>query len=463
MYSKWKQEDGILQSESGKMLQTRLTIFKANKASVDANNADETTGWTATIDNQFSFLTDSEKSSHLGLNATEAVVERSRRDSVWGEPEPAVVMEKRASLDYISKLPAVKNQGSCGSCWAFGAMAALEYQVNRRAGSSLKALSEQQFLDCTYEGTRDGCNGGWPTQAYTVAKASGSKVESMGSRPYTGSDGTCNVVTEAKNKIAGYTIQGSTYLAQGDAAMLTAVMNSDIGVISVAIGVYSNDGFYSYKSGIFGNANMECMTKGINHAVDVVGYGDGYWMVRNSWGGSWGADGYMKMARGYNLCNIAKYGHYPVVTGQDANDGEEEEEDEGNDDEGSDDEEDEEDGGCGGGLTRCCDGTCKHVHMCPKSCDDDDEEEDDEETEPATEEVCSKWDKVESVVCKGKLGKMNMNLATAMEGCDAEESCLCVSCKKNGNKKCGLRKKTKTAKKTAKFASYFCQDDKRRM
>lgn len=458
VYAKYHEADG-LQAEPPSALKTRLQIFKAAKAEVDANNADDSTGWSATVDNQFSILSNEEKSSHLGLNGSEAVIERSRRSaSQWEGP---VVMEKRAAMDYISKLPAVKNQGSCGSCWAFGAMVALEYQVNRKAGSKLKALSEQQFLDCTYEGTRDGCNGGWPTACYDVAKQAGSKVVSMATRPYTAKDGKCD--TSGANAISGYTITGSKYLAAGDAAMLVAVQNAEIGVISVAIGVYGD--FFSYKSGIWGSKTHTCMTSGINHAVDVVGYGDGYWMVRNSWGSGWGAAGYIKMGRGYNLCKIATYGHYPTVTGQDDGSYDEEDSDDGDDKE---DEEKEEDDGCGNGLTKCCDGQCLHEHMCPKCDDDDKEDEDDDEdddegsTEPPTENAeCENWEKQEKTVCMGKMGQMKMKLTNALDACNKNEDCACVSCKKNGNKKCGLRTKTKTKSKPAKFASYICKDSKR--
>jgi len=465
-YGKFAASDG-LRSEGAAMLQTRLQLFKKAKKQCDDNNAEDKSGFQMTADNAFSFLSDSEKQSHLGLNASEADMRRRSARSAGYWAQPSTIVKRDVDADYTDKLPPVKNQGSCGSCWAFGAMAALEYQVNRKAGSCKKSLSEQQFLDCTYT-TRDGCNGGWPAQCYTVASQAGSIVHSKADRPYTGSDGACTSYTAKANAIAGYTIASAAkYIGSGDSNMLAAVADAEIGVISVAIGVYGK--FFQYSSGVF--TDTECQSKGINHAVDIVGYGTegslAYWRVRNSWGSNWGDAGYLKMQRGagsanVNLCKISQYGHYPVVTGEDAADCSDDEE-EGNDDEGDDEGEDESDDGCNAGTEACgCNGECLHEHMCPTDCDNNDDEDEDEEdatstaSEEPTQSVCT-WKKESAVKCMGKMGtNQKMSLAAATEACEADEDCNCVTCKK-GKKKCAMKKKNKT--KTAKdsFVSYFCE------
>merc|ERR1712176_450131 len=312
-----------------------------------------------------------------------------------GEAGSGVDLEERSdSRDYTNKLPAVKNQGSCGSCWTFGATAALEYQVNRKS-KTIKTLSEQQYLDCVYEGKRDGCQGGWPSLCYDWTKNNNNMIASQKDYPYVARDGACK--RNVKTAISGYQVQGTGKISRGDNYMLAAVKDSSKGVMSCAIGVVN--GFHSYKSGVYSGSNCDR----INHAVDVVGYGthsgNPYWNVRNSWGGQWGDRGYIKMKRGPNMCAIASYAHYPLVTGG------------GNDD--KDDKDDKDDG--------------------KKTC---------------------KWKKVEDSKLKGRLSGLKYSKSDAMKKCQSQKDCKGISCK--SDKKCMLNKSGK-GKGNKKFTGYICQ------
>jgi len=151
----------------------------------------------------------------------------------------------------------------------------------------LQSLSEQQLVDCSKNGNQ-GCNGGWPKVAINYFAQNGACSES--GYPYTGRDGTC------KKTCSPVVRCGASRTSSGENALLTMVNSAPT---SIALSV--SGGFQQYKSGVF---NGPCPGQ-VNHAVLAVGYSDQYWMVKNSWGGSWGSGGYIWMARGKNLCQMA--------------------------------------------------------------------------------------------------------------------------------------------------------------
>jgi len=307
---------------------------------VEEINHDASLPFNAEI-NAMALETEAERHAHLGLNISK--MSMGDRQHIAVNKRSLDILEAAAKeVDYSSKLPVIKNQGSCGSCWTFGAIAALEYQINRDREGSPRALSEQQCLDCAYPSSRDGCSGGWPTACYDYANQIKSKVASMKDYPYRAKDGNC--VTKKESSISGFTVdKGGKYITEGDAAMLVAVGDKSIGVLSVAIAVINS--MYGYKDGVYQLKSSESCNS-VNHAVDVVGYGvfkgAAFWRVRNSWGAGWGDKGYVNMLRGtggrnVNLCQISRYAHYPEVSGKDdgTNDDEEQEE-EDNEEEGGD-------------------------------------------------------------------------------------------------------------------------------
>ena len=234
--------------------------------------------------------------THIGKNY-EIEPELKQRIYLDGQPKSAP-----ASLDYRSKMNTVKDQGSCGSCWSFCSTSVLEGVVNIKKGV-LKQFSEQQLIDC--DTTDNGCDGGHPQNAFQfIKKNEGLTYES--NYPYTESQGTCKSVS---NK---YTITGYKRVTDGDEENLKELLNN-YGPIAIGMDA-STITFQLYSAGkIFSDSN--CKKLVLNHCVTLVGYGsnsDGdYWIVRNSWGTSWGDNGYFLLARNQNnMCGVGKDSNY---------------------------------------------------------------------------------------------------------------------------------------------------------
>jgi len=259
----------------------RFNVFKHNYDTMLRHNAGNFT-WDMGI-NQFSDLSEEEfaKTYLTGL----VVPEDNTPD--WTDAGPHVIVPG-ASKDWRSEgaVTPVKNQGSCGSCWAFSTTGTLEGFDKVKSGK-LQSLSEQQLVDCSKNGNQ-GCNGGWPKTAINYFAQNGACSES--GYPYTGRDGSCKKTCTPVVKC------GASRTSSGENGLLTMVNSAPT---SIALSV--SGGFQAYKSGVFSGP---CPGQ-VNHAVLAVGYTDQYWMVKNSWGGSWGSGGYIWMARGKNLCQMA--------------------------------------------------------------------------------------------------------------------------------------------------------------
>jgi C1A family cysteine protease len=183
------------------------------------------------------------------------------------------------------KLGPIKQQGSCGSCWAFSAYATMS-DVMALHGKGNIDLAEQHLVSCEPESY--GCGGGWYSDAFALIQKSGSVLEK--DFPYAGKDLKCPASLPKFDKIIGYKV-----LAQGIAdteAIKRAIYT--YGPVSVAFSA-SGD-FMSYKSGIYNSG----ASGQVNHAVNLVGWNDevkpGHWIMRNSWGESWGEKGYCRIA-----------------------------------------------------------------------------------------------------------------------------------------------------------------------
>jgi len=220
-----------------------------------------------------------------------------------------------SSINWIEKglVTPIKNQGQCGSCWAFSTIAALEGQ-HAKATGKLIGLSEQQLLDCAREKYGNGgCQkGGDMRPAFQYIKDN-EGIETDKDYPYTAVQGDCKY--DKSKRAAGVT--GYVNITQGDEKALQDAV-AKIGPISVGIDAGSIlFQFYSggvYNDPFFCHSEMEKL----NHGVAVVGYGNeggaDYWLVKNSWGTVWGDKGLIKMSRGKNnQCGIATYATYPTV------------------------------------------------------------------------------------------------------------------------------------------------------
>lgn len=201
----------------------------------------------------------------------------------------------------------VKYQGSCGSCWAFASAGSLEGQVFLKTGR-LVSLSVQNLVDCSRSFGNAGCTGGWMLNAYNYIAAN-QGINTDASYPYEALDQTCRY----NSSNIGATDIGYYTIPPNEATLMYYVENC--GPISVAIDA-SLTSFHFYKSGIYYDS---LCSSNVNHGVLVVGYGtdvngQDYWLVKNSWGTTWGENGYIRMARNKNnSCSIATYGSYPKL------------------------------------------------------------------------------------------------------------------------------------------------------
>jgi len=255
----------------------------------------ERTDVTYTLEiNQFSDLTSNEfLERYMGVNKT---IEFTLEDLKAAQNDPQFV-GLPASVDWRSSgaVTPVKDQGQCGSCWAFSTTGVLE-GAWKIAKGNLVSLSEQQLVDC--DNTNYGCNGGWPVDALSWLKSKGSDTEA--SYPYTAHGGTCHAAT-----IGAYVGTYAQLPKGSESSLQTATAN--VGPVSVCIDA-SKYSFQAYKSGVYNEPT--CSSTNLDHAVLVVGYGtengQDYWLVKNSWGTGWGEQGYIKMSRNKNnQCGIA--------------------------------------------------------------------------------------------------------------------------------------------------------------
>jgi C1A family cysteine protease len=256
---------------------SRFAIFKDNLNKINDINAANLTWWAGV--NEYSDMTEEE---FLATHTGHVSEEGENREIL------APLVNEANDIDWRDKgaVTPVKNQGSCGSCWAFSTTGTTEGFVAIKTGK-LPNLAEQQLVDCCKQGGCQGCRGGLPSAALKWVASNG--LCSQSDYPYTARDGQCKKTCQAVAKIS------SSTGGRGESALQSALDK-----VPVSIAVDASGGFQSYKGGVF---NGPCGTS-LNHAITAVGYTSQYWIVKNSWGTGWGSGGYIFMARGKNLCGL---------------------------------------------------------------------------------------------------------------------------------------------------------------
>ncbi|XP_004501841.1 vignain [Cicer arietinum] len=306
LYERWRSHHTISHSLNEK--HKRFNVFKANVMHVhDTNKMDKPYKLKL---NKFADMTNHEfRSTYAGSKVNH---HRMFRGTPRGNG--TFMYEKvnkvPSSVDWRKKgaVTDVKDQGRCGSCWAFSTVVAVE-GINQIKTNKLVSLSEQELIDCDNQ-ENQGCNGGLMENAFEFIKKTGG-ITTESNYPYTANDGSCDSLKENSPAVS---IDGhETVPANDEDSLLKAVANQPV---SVAIDAGGSD-FQFYSEGVFSG---DC-GKELNHGVAVVGYGttvDGtnYWIVRNSWGAEWGEQGYIRMKRNVSekegLCGIAMEASYPI-------------------------------------------------------------------------------------------------------------------------------------------------------
>jgi len=213
-----------------------------------------------------------------------------------------------AAVDWREKgaVQHVKDQGQCGSCWAFGAVGGLEGQWAINKGS-LPDCAEQQLVSCDTHS--DGCGGGWPEKCFDYIRDNGENgIDTQESYPYTARDDSCDTAKTQDGQNVAATCTGKVEVDADESALQEAVAN--VGPVSIAIN--ANSKFMGYSGGIFDDPN--CGPQ-LNHAVLCVGFDSDqkFWIVKNSWGTSWGESGYVRFVMGKSMCGLETYAYYPTV------------------------------------------------------------------------------------------------------------------------------------------------------
>lgn len=264
---------------AAEQLTYRTRIYAQFLKTMAKHNADPTQTWQMGV-NQFSDLTKEEfVSLYLGELNTEVK-----------ELNQPVNAGFTVEVDWRTKgvVTKIKNQGQCGSCWAFAATAAHEsYQVQFKSQPNTLDLSEQQLVDCSgvspYE--NHGCGGGYGVRALEYIKDNGQTTSDK--YPYTAKDGQCQINSGAYRPFG---------VAEGHGCDEIEEL-----IVRRPLAVRVDASNWSpYKSGIFSNC-----AKNINHAVFMVGSSESAWTIKNSWGPTWGENGFIRLAKG-DTCAVCQ-------------------------------------------------------------------------------------------------------------------------------------------------------------
>jgi len=285
----------------------RYYNFKNNLDLIKAHNSKQSSYKLAV--NKFADMSSEEfRSKFLGYNFVDQAHLRSKNVHVAANASVALP----TSVDWVASgaVTPVKDQGQCGSCWAFSTTGSVE-GAHFLATGSLVSLSEQQLVDCSSAQGNQGCNGGLMDNGFQYI-ISNKGICSESSYPYTAADGTCKTCSPVAT-ISSF----ADVTPNSESALQTAVAARPVSIAIEADQMV----FQFYTSGVLDDAS--CGTN-LDHGVLAVGYGHDsasgkdFWKVKNSWGASWGAQGYILIVRNVNgasarQCGLTQQPSYPIA------------------------------------------------------------------------------------------------------------------------------------------------------
>ncbi|XP_063539024.1 uncharacterized protein LOC134748233 [Cydia strobilella] len=290
-----------------KEMSRRFKIFRANVRKVHELNIHERGSATYAI-TQFSDLTSEEFSSkYLGLKAS---LKSENNIPMIKAAIPKIDLPKSFDWRDHGAVTEVKDQGQCGSCWAFSVTGNVEGQWKLTSGKLL-SLSEQELVDC--DKTDQGCNGGLMDNAYRAIEELGG-LELETDYPYEGADDKC-IFNKTLSRVQ---ISGSVNISSNETEMAQWLVANG----PISIGINAN-AMQFYVGGVSHPWKALCSPKNLDHGVLIVGFGIKeyplfnkhlpYWIVKNSWGKSWGEQGYYRVYRGDGTCGVNQMASSAVV------------------------------------------------------------------------------------------------------------------------------------------------------
>lgn len=285
-------------------LVSRFNIYQQNLEKISKHN-NQNYSWKMSV-NEFTDLTSDEfKTTHFCYNEKKSILKKNKYSKLIKD------FDIPTEIDWsnVGAVTPVKDQGQCGSCWAFSTTGSVESAYYLKTGK-LVSLSEQQLVDCSGSYQNQGCNGGLMDYGFQYIKDKGICLEK--DYKYTATDGTCKKC-KSVTKINSYV----DVTPNSESELQKAVA---LQPVSVAIEADTSV-FQFYSSGVIDSTS--CGTN-LDHGVLVVGYGTlngkDYWKVKNSWGSSWGNNGYVLIGRNIEsepeqgICGILSEPSYPVLS-----------------------------------------------------------------------------------------------------------------------------------------------------
>ncbi|KAJ4459671.1 putative Cysteine proteinase 3 [Paratrimastix pyriformis] len=301
LWQKWSTQHNKAYSNEESVY--RFNVFKNNLDYIEKFNA-QNNGVVLAM-NQFGDLSHEEFRSLYLSTPMEGM-------HVQAKPYVNSGVKAPAAVDWRDKnaVTPVKDQGQCGSCWAFSTVAGIE-GAWAIAKNQLVSLSEQQLVDCATSYGNEGCNGGLMTEGiqYVIDNKG---IDTEACYPYKAVDGKCKYSTSC----IGATVSGMYNVTEGSETDLADAVATR-GPVSIAIDA-SHMSFQFYSTGVYDE--KACSAYSLDHGVTLVGYGTdsksgkNYWIVKNSWGASWGQKGYIWMVKDKkNQCGEASMATVPIV------------------------------------------------------------------------------------------------------------------------------------------------------